>query len=420
MSRWMRVELENESAYARESTTLILGGLCAGASGGLLAMLAGQGHDQLLALSFGAIIGLFANLGDRQESRGTLRLVMAIMAGTSMALLLQVQPLIAGAAGGIMLGAALGMERVKGAVARKVLEAGSYALLLMAGVFTTRVLFGQGALTFADVPMLRPVLEGSVWGLFLAMAAGVNRLRWMHDETSELFDAALIEAGSEEREVLRCGRDLYGRIMDELGNEGRRQEGEDDLGEQARAIATDTAQHLVLMTRRTDELRRLLTRGRTREIEERYERTRVRREASTDPAIRQEFGAALAELDEQRSMGQRIELARARLEARQQRCITALERLHLALIHNSAALTESVGLQDALSSLQRLTEEMHWKSLPVDELLALERDEAMNPLDEIEGDAHLEESKKTESESISPEESSQDAIECPAGAERSH
>jgi hypothetical protein len=83
-----------------------------------------------------------------------------------------------------------------------------------------------------------------------------------------------------------------------------------------------------------------------------------------------------------------------------------------------AANAESAGLQDALARLQRLTEEMHWKSLPVDELLALENAETMNSLDEIEGDAHLEESVIVESNPVSPEESSQDAIECPAGAER--
>ncbi|MFU8802452.1 MAG: hypothetical protein ACNA8W_01465 [Bradymonadaceae bacterium] len=416
MNRLVAMEIKDENAYSRESTMLILGGLCAGAAGGLLAMLAGHGQDQLLALSFGAVVGLFANLSDPKEERASLRLVMAILAGGAMAFLLSLQPLLAGATGGLLLGAAMGIGKVKDAGLRRVTEAGSYALLLLAGVFTTRVLFGEGPLAFADVPMMRPVLEGSVWGLFLALAAGINRMSWPDDETGDLFAEALTEVGGEEREILHSGRSLYGRITEELDGEEQC-----DVAEQARAIATETAQHLIMLARRTDELRKMLSRGRTREINERHERTRARIEQATDDEVRVQLQAALAELEEQRGMGQRIELASTRLEARQQRCITALERLHVALIHNSAALTGSAGLADALSSLQRLTEEMHWKNVPMDSLLENDDASFVDGLDETAADAHLDETETKMTSVPSDEETSEepahDVVECLSGTE---
>jgi hypothetical protein len=427
MSRWMTIEMDDESGFGRESSTLMIGGLCAGATGGLLAMVAGNGQAELLALSFGAIVGLLANLRDPLESRGHLRLVLAIIAGAVMALMLSISTVYAAVAAGLILGAALGLGRLRKDRVRTLVEAGSFGLLLTAGVLTTHILFTRGPLMPLDVPLLRPVLEGSVWGVFLAFAAGIHRLKWNQDPVLESFDAALLEVTNGDREVLNNGRALYLRVIEELDDE----EVEPEVIEQARTIATETAEQLVVLARRIDELQRLIRRGLGQNVETRLATVQARLDDATDARVRAELEAMMAELEEQREMSRGIELASARLEARQQRCLTALERLHLALVHSSATSSPGEGLMQALSSLQRLTEEMQWKSLPVEVLLEEssrggEGEEPLpiggNGLDENDGDAHLEQSENVcvvEPVSLtSAEESLEDVIECQQGTER--
>lgn len=79
--------------------------------------------------------------------------------------------------------------------------------------------------------------------------------------------------------------------------------------------------------------------------------------------------AALGEIVEQMRTRARLEAAGVRLEARAQRYLTALERLHVTLIQNDSLTSSDATVHVALDDLARLTEEVHWKNLSLDELV---------------------------------------------------
>jgi hypothetical protein len=116
---------------------------------------------------------------------------------------------------------------------------------------------------------------------------------------------------------------------------------------------------------------------RARELESRIRSTR-------DAALRRELVAGLGEVIEQMRSRRRLEAAVARIEARQQRYLTALDRLHVTLVQNDSLTSSEGALTHSLDELSRLTDEVKYKNLSVDELIDSPFEDLEEQEDEID------------------------------------
>lgn len=351
------VSVENPRKLTRETAILVGGGAMAGLVTSGLNLIAGEPVAALGALAFGGVVGLLVNLTDPRAGTPMLRLVLAILGGVTMALLLGLHWAPAAVVGGVLLGLALSLDDGDTRVERAFIV-GMYGLALAGATFVTQTLA-----PLFDSALAASVFSGSTWGVFLAFAGGLKRLKWSRDEVIAEFDEALAELRGDERATLRSGRVLYEQIVRELDRTT-------DAGMRARAmeIADETSRALVAITRRADELRVAAERTSSRPLQQRIVDLDARIRDARDATVRRELEATLDELVQQVKVRRRFEVARARLEARQQRCFTALERLHVSLVQSSSG-ADDVAVRESIDSLERLTDEVRWRNLSVDELV---------------------------------------------------
>ncbi len=353
------VSLPNSRSYQREAIVLLGGGALSGIVAFVLAQVAGSQHIELMSLSFGATVGLLANLADPKEGTPMLRLVLSILGGVVMALAWSVQPIFAGALGGLFIGAGAslgeGKNRIEGAWNWLM-----YGSALALGVFVTQRV-GLGV--FEGSEFGQDLFQGAVWGLFLAFSAGLKRLEFLRDELRAEFAEAEAEIKGVEKDNLLAGRVLYERIVKEA------ERAESNLQDRALEIASETSRALIAFTRRSDELRQAAEVTSGRQLKKRILEVDARLLATKDSQVSKELRTVLYELGEQLRVRSRLEVARARLEARQQRCLTSLERLHVTLLQGSGPSSQDSSLQESIESLEKLSEELHWRNLSVDELV---------------------------------------------------
>lgn len=361
--------LKHEEEFERHLVGLVGGGFAAGLVAAVLELIVGREVQALTALSFAAVVGLCVNLLDPREDTALVRLLLALVGGVLMGGLAQTQllgaNLWAAVAGGGFLGAALTFDRQGGPGWRRWMTRAGFGAALAAGVFTTTTLLDAGLLGPLDVPILRDAAVGMCWGLFLAVAAGASDLRWERDAVGGRLDAATASHAEPVTDYLTSARELYRQIVREC----ERAE-QDDTRRRARDIAVETVESLLRLGSRFEELESTLTRAGGDRLERRLERLSLRFEQTEDPQVRRELAQARREVREQLGMRGRLDSACARLEARLQRCVTTLEKLHLTLVQHAASAGSDVGLADSLSRLEQLVEEVELKSLSVDELCA--------------------------------------------------
>ncbi len=352
------VSISNTRALNREIILLVASGGVSGLVAAGLELLAGQPHPELSVLSFGAVVGLAANLTDSKEGTPMLRLVLALLGGAAMAILMSLNPIAAAAVGGGLIGGALtvgegyaGMEKAGVWLV--------HAIGLAIAMFVTGVLATQ----FFSAAVMVNLFQGAVWGLFMAFAGGLARLNWSRDEVLSQFREAEADLKGSSEENMRNGRQLYEQILAELD---RAQQAENR--ERAKEIAIETARALIALARRADELRVASEVKLRRHLPSRVVELDERIKAEKDATVRKELQATLDELIEQVRVRNRLQVARARLEARQQRCFTAMERLHVALIQGGSGEHADSALEESMNSLEKLSEEIRWRNLSVDEL----------------------------------------------------
>lgn len=356
--------MDAQRDYTRELLALGLGGLGAGLVTSGLGLIA-QGHvGPLSVLSFGALLGLGASLLDHESGRSMLRLALGVIAGVAMALLLGVQALAAAALGGVFLGAAYSLEYGDSMAARVGLWL-TYGLALAAGVFTSQTLLEVGFLSSLEqVPLLRELVQGGIWGAFLMVPTGVKYLEVDSDELIIEFKRARVGLDDRHAATLQSARETYGRIRDEIAREGQA-----EVRERSADIAAEIVRGLIELTRRSNELHQAVSRTQSRPLEVRARELEGRIRATRDAALKRELVAALGEVVEQMRARRRLETACARIEARQQRYLTALDRLHVTLVQNDSLSSTAGALNHSLDELARLTEEVHYKNLSVDDLV---------------------------------------------------
>ncbi|MEM1347095.1 MAG: hypothetical protein AAGI01_00970, partial [Myxococcota bacterium] len=107
-----------------------------------------------------------------------------------------------------------------------------------------------------------------------------------------------------------------------------------------------------------------------RPLEQRVAELEGRIRSASDAVLRKELMGALAEVVEQIRTRRKLEVAAVRLDARQQRYLTSLDRLHVTLVQNDSLTTSDDGaLHVSLDELSKLTEEVRWQNLSVEELV---------------------------------------------------
>lgn len=353
----VRVSLTNPRVYQREAILLFGGGALSGGVAAILQTIAGAPISQLSVLAFGAIVGLLANLTDSKQGTPMLRLTGAMLGGVVMAGLWAINPILAGFAGGGLLGLSLSVGE-----ARSRQESLGiwllYSVALAAGVFVTSRLGTE----FAASTISLSIMTSAVWGLFLAFAAGLKRLDWQRDELWSEFRDAEADLKGAEGEDITAGRVLYEAILKELERSK-----ENDLKSRAREITEETCRALIAFAKRSSELQYAADVTQHRQLRKRVVEMNERLKGTRDPQVIKEMEATLHELTEQLRVRSRLEVARLRLEARRQRCFTALERLHVSLLQSGGGAFDSA-LEESIESLERLTDEVSWRNLSVDEL----------------------------------------------------
>lgn len=350
------VSVDNPRKLTRESLILVGGGALSGLVATGLNLIAGESVFALTALAFGGVVGLLANLSDPKAGTPMLRLVLAILGGGALAALALVHWGLGALVGGVLLGMAFSLEDGDNAL-EKGFFAGMYGLALVGGLFVTRVLGPMFDIDFAS-----QLFTGATWGVFLAFAGGLKRLDWARDELMSKFKDAYADLDGSERETIHSGKVLYEQILKELDRTR-----EASTRDRAAEIATETSQALIALTRRAQELRIGAQRTSQRQLGNRIVELDERIENTQDPTVKRELEATLDELVEQVKVRKRFEVARARLEARQQRCFTALERLHVSLVQSAGA--DDGAVRESIESLERLSDELRWRNLSVDQLV---------------------------------------------------
>lgn len=377
---------QKQHAYTREIIALGAGGLLAGLMSSGLQLIAGGHGAPLSVLSFGALLGVAASFTDHREGSSALRVVLGVVGAISMALLLSVHSLLALAVGGAFIGAAFSLNHGTSAMTR-VMVVMAYSVALMAGGFTAETLLNVGFFKALNVPVLQDVLRAGIWAAFLMLPGGLKYLEWQGDELEAEFKAARVGLTAKHRDVLDSAAGTYARVRDEL-----RREAQSDLRERAEQVAQEVCQGIIALTRRASELEDTVAKTNTQPLQTRASELERRIRSTRDVTLRRELMAALEEVVEQMRTRQRMEAACVRIEARQQRYLTALERLHVTLIQNDTLSAKDGSVSLSLDELGRLTEEVHWKNLSVDELCGPEDEqEELGHQDDAELDSLLSE-----------------------------
>jgi len=312
----------------------------------------------------GASLGLRANRGERGGGVQAMRLGLGVRAGIAMALLLPLHALLAAAAGGLLLGAAYGLEWGD-SVPKRVGVWLAYALALVGGIYTTDTLFSVGFLESFDAPFIGDLMRGGIWSVFLMLPAGLKYLEWETDPVlAEIREAKAVIKGRQ-REQLEAAEDAYERVLVELGREAQQ-----DVRERAHEIAKEVCRGFIGLTQRAHELERTVAKTSARPLDQRVAELEGRIRSARDAVLRKELMGALAEVVEQVRTRRKLEVVVVRLDARQQRYLTALDRLHVTLVQNDSMTTSDDGsLNVSLDELSKLTEEVRWQNLSIEELV---------------------------------------------------
>ncbi len=355
---------QRQRAFTRELVYMGGAGLASGLVTSGLVLIASGASAPLGALAFGSMLGLAASFADRSDGASTLRLVLGLLGGVAMTLLFSLSPLGAAALGGLFLGAAFSLDF--GTPVQRVGVALAYGAALAAAVFTSSTLFGVGPLEpLKDVPVVSELLRSVIWTAFLMLPAGIKFFDWEQDPLVAKFKEARAATHDDaQKALLDEARESYVEVLSEIDRESHQ-----DVRDRSREIAEEVARGVIALTARADEIASAVARTRERPLEARASELEARVASAKDAALRRELAAALSEVVEQMRSRRNLETAFARLSARQQRYIGALQRLHVALVE-SDSLTSSGSLSHSLDELSDLTERVRYTNLSVEELIS--------------------------------------------------
>lgn len=351
--------LSDPLGFDRDFTVAGIAGVVSGLVASLLVAIAGSHHHELMALSFGGTLGVAASFAPGEGATPILRVIASLAGGVVFASALPTAS-TAALLGGGMFGLALAVDEDD---AGRLAAALCSAAAIGAAYFTTTTLFEFGVPNIAGMPVVGELLTGGVWGLFFVAAGGIRRLRWNGDTVTRELERAVEEAGEPERGMIRAARELYEPVCEAI----ERLEDE-SLRERAEGIVREIVHAHLRFSRRAFELREASAVQRDGDIDARIQSIDERLADASSDEIIEELEAARREYYRQSQIRERIETATTRLEVRQRRCVTALERLHMQLVEHGRADDTRMRLEDSVEDLDELTDRMKWRSLSVEEI----------------------------------------------------
>lgn len=366
-----------QRTYTRELVVLALCAPLAGLVASGLQVIA-TGHAwPLTALSFCALLGVGASFLDYREGSSTIRVILGVIGGLLMVALSGVSPLLAAGVGGSFVGAALSW-RPEESLLKTVGFSSLYGIALAIGVFIATMMTSPGT-TLGQIPVLRDVVGTMLWGVVMMLPGGARLGQWQQDEIMAEFKGLRAEVKGPSREAIDGAMATYERITQELERETHA-----GLRTRAMSVAQEISRALIALTRRAQELGRTSERMSTNALEIRAKSLMGRIHASKDKALRRELHAAHEEILEQIIARRRIQVACVRVEARQQRFLTALDRLYVTLVQHDTLSASQGAVSESLDDLSRITEEVHWQNLSVDELCGDDESDSSDASDDLD------------------------------------
>ncbi len=356
----------------------------AGAGGALLALFArgilditGYNYELLLTMT-GMSIGAAAGLLRESYNRivigaglgAGLGLIAALIAGLSLPV---AAPLLGAAVAGAGLGLVWGPKRAP-APARGV----GFAITAVLGLYVaTTLMVGPRALEWLQYTGVQDAAFGGVLGFFLSLGGVVGRMRIDQDPVHRLWAETQSELSGDMAELAEQGVRLYEEILERA--EKRRGENKDlKILPEAERVAGATTQRLIRLAERWCQIEKSVDNTTRPRLEARLNALEEKLKNVKDAVIRAEYSAAARTVRDQLKSFEKIDVGRERLVARIHRCLASLERVSLLMLQLSTSDAEdaSLSLQPELTRLDEMSDELSWKSLSVDDLLALEEQEA--------------------------------------------
>jgi len=355
-----KLAIDDDEELDRAFRASGFGGLLSGVVAAVLVAVAGGATVPLTALSFGGITGLAATFLRPADEETPLSSVILGLGGGAVAALGTPLTIPAAFLGGAAIGLGVSVpESVADALRTGLCSGAAFG----AAVFTTGILFEAGFLGSLDLGGVREPLTGAIWGTFLAAGIGIGGLRVRSTGLADELDETLEEVGESAGRYLESARELYGEIRRAIeAVEGGA------MSRDAERILEAGLRELESLARRSDELRGALEIQDKGVLEERRAEIDQRLESTDDGALRRELEAARAEMARQSEDRDRLEEAVARIDVRQQRCLSALRRLNVVLVEGRGGAESERRLDETLEELGHLTDRVHWRNLTADEI----------------------------------------------------
>lgn len=355
-----QLAIEDGDELSRTLRVIASGGLASGIVAALLVAIAGGQTAALTGLSFGGITGVAATFAQPADEETPLLSVILGLGGGAILALGFPTPLVAACLAGAAIGLGISVPESFAQGVRTALgSAGAFG----AAVFTTGVLFENGFLTALDIGGVREPLTGVIWGTFMAAGVGLELLRLHGDRLQARLDAAIDDVGERAARFVRPARELYGEIRREIESADAA-----PVRDDAERILEESLRALESLARRGDELRGALDAHSVGDLEARRTAVQTQLEATDEETLRRELEAAREELARQASDRDRLETAIARIDVRQQRCLSALQRLHVHLVEDRDTAETESHLERSMEELSHLTAKVQWRNLSVEEI----------------------------------------------------
>lgn len=354
------LKLEDENGFDRDAGVLAAGALAAGLLAAGSGLVAGSGWSfELLLLSFGGSVGVAAGWADPDDDRALLSAVLGVLGGV-LGLVLPGPAWLAGAATGGFVGMALALREE---TPRQVGSALATTAALGAGAYAATTMVDSAGEVVGLLPGGVEVGTAAVLGIFALVAAGGRRL----DRHSGQLAGRLLEARRERQgkeasvldEAVETVRGLTS-LLDRATADDRRR---------AERVAEETVRSLVVLTRRSDLLRETLADRSEDRVADRIDAIDTELQTEEAPRLRREIEATREELAGRRETRERLESELARLEVRQHRCVSALERLRMAVAATTSADASDGKLEACVDEVDSLNREVEWRQQSVEELL---------------------------------------------------
>lgn len=361
-------KLADDDEWRRTFRIIAAGGLVSGLIAAVLVAIAGGETAALTGLSFGGVTGLAATFTQPADEETPLMSVLLGLGGGAILALGYPTTLVAACFAGAAIGLGISVpESLSEGVRRGLGSAAAFG----AGVFTTSVLFESGFLAAADFTGAREPLTGAVWGAFMAAGIGLDQIRVGNSDLLGRLDAAIEDVNERAGRFLRPARELCVKIRGKI-------DGSDtaSVQENAERILEESLRALESLARRGDELREALEAHPAGDLEVRRTSVEAQLESAEGEALQRELEAARAELARQADDRKRLETAIARIDVRQQRCLSALQRLHVHLVEDRGSAESDDRLEQSLEELSHLTEKVQWRNLSVEEICERAEEEA--------------------------------------------